>query len=305
MNRRVLTMSLDSQNAVDLSAILEGWQVQHVAGRSAMESVLVREGHQVALLVVGAEVPAEVCAGVFNWVKQYTPHVQCVLAARESQMKKLIEVKNQVTSMSVLLCPWQQEAVVELAEKLSSRSAQSFAEERFLGLRLAPFVTNVGQGRVIALFQLLGDGTTSDGASERLSSYLEVAVAFREHCSASAQLEREFELHAVAESTRMQEVFEHLKEWHAAFEQGSRVPSLPSVFSVQDGVLLIRDIEGQFAPVNGPVGATPTAEQCCLLALLSWPRSRSVLSKRHDGVWIIENAFTTTTNPGRLSELLI
>lgn len=303
MNKRILTMALSPEAGAELAAIIPDAVLQRMKDATEVQFAIGQGGQGIAVLVVGADVPADECASMFTWVSLYAPHVQCVMVARDDQLPKIIEVKNQVTSMSVAQYPWQENTLRKLVENLVVRSEQKAVEDRFMRKSLAPFAVNIGQARIITLYQLLGQKSDGEG-SERVLSFLEVAVAFRDQLASGPLQTKELLLHASDEAIRMVEIMEHVKRWHEAFDDGSPVRSLPSVFSVLNGVLMIRDIEDQFAPANGPIGAIPTSEQCCLLALLSWSKSSAILKQRHDGLWVVEEANGLNSRQSSLGELL-
>lgn len=303
MNNRILTMALSPEASNTLAALLPDSPVQSVEDHGSVQFALGQGGQGIAVLVVGPDLPADQCASIFTWVALYAPHVQCVLAVLDDHLPRVIEVKNQITSMSVVRYPWEEGVLPQLVKNLVATSAIRALEDRFMRQSLAPFAANIGQTRIVTLYHLFG--LQSDGTgSERVLSFLEVAVAFRDSQVMGALQSQDIAMHAGAEGMRMAEILTHVKRWYEAFESGSPVRSLPSVFSVLNGVLMVRDIKDQFAPANGPIGATPNADQCCLLALLTWPKSNAVLKQRQDGVWLVEEAAGSTEFRSSIRQLL-
>lgn len=265
---------------------LEGVEKAPDGGIDSIKPLLVSGDGDWSVVVLGPELSSPECVEICTWLSMYLPHARCLMVVQEGHLQKLIDVKNQVTVLSAIQFPWDAQSLRVLVDDLVARSETSRREQEFLGMSLAQGLTNVRQTRVTTLYQLLGQ-VNADGPSDRLLGLIEAAIALQDDLTQKLMGDRDLLSHVRTEATRMAAILAHVRDWHSTFQGGLAVRSLHGLFTVQEGSLVVRDILDQLQPLNGPVGVEPTPEQCCLLALLTWPPSRAALGQRADGAWVV------------------
>lgn len=284
MAHRVLSVGLSVEASNSLRQTLAGVEAAAEEGVDAVKERLMHSDGW-SLVILGPKLSADQCSDLSAWLAAFRPHVRALMVVEAGQVEKLISVKNRVTTLAAVQFPWEQTALRELIEDLLSRSDQSRREHDFLGASLAKGLLNVRQTRVITLYQLLSQQHGGESA-DRLLAFIEAAIALQDDHTKALMGNHDLLSHVQAEARRMAGMLAHIREWHSTFQKGVAVRSLHGLFTVEEGSLVIRDIHAQLQPLNGPPGVEPTIEECCLLALLTWPPSRATLNRRADGAWV-------------------
>lgn len=277
-------MGLPSEASQSLLKTLVGVEVAEDDSPEAVKALLM-DSEDWSLVVLGPKLSSAQCTDLCAWLGAFLPHARALLVVEAGQVEKLVAVKNQVTTLAAIQFPWEQNVLHDLVEDLLSRSEQSRRENAFLGASLAKGLLNVRQTRVTTLYQLLAQQHNGESA-DRLLTLIEAAIALQDDQTKKLMGDHDLLSHVRAEARRMAGMLAHIREWHRTFQNGLAVRSLHGLFTVEEGSLVIRDIDAQLQPLNGPPGVEPSLEQCCLLALLTWPPSRATLNRRADGAWV-------------------
>jgi hypothetical protein len=284
MAHRILSVGLSVEASNSLHQTMAGVEAAEEEGVDAVKARLIHSDGW-SLVILGPKLSADQCADLNSWLAVFLPHVRALMVVDAGQVEKLISVKNRVTALAAIQFPWEQTVLRELIEDLLSRSDQSRREHDFLGASLAKGLLNVRQTRVTTLYQLLAQQHNGESA-DRLLTLIEAAIALQDDQTKALMGNHDLLSYVQAEARRMAGMLAHIREWHSTFQKGVAVRSLHGLFTVEEGSLVIRDIHAQLQPLNGPPGGEPTLEQCCLLALLTWPPSRATLNRRTDGAWV-------------------
>lgn len=136
--------------------------------------------------------------------------------------------------------------------------------ERFLRAPIAAHLMNARQSREAVLIQMLGDRHGVD-----LSGYLAAAKTLQD-----PQVEAGLQVHDLlgfvrSEALRVAEVSAHIRKWRSIHKETPPLPNGQAIFAR-------KEMKEQVAPLNGPTGTIPTAEQCRLLAIIACGGTRLI-----------------------------
>lgn len=277
-----------------LQALPQGSSIKEFEDIPSLKQFLRDNAHEGAVLVIGAECPAKEVIDAFSWAHLYTPHLQCLLLIEQGDVERLIDIKNRISAFAVAQMPADNVLLKNQMERLVARARVALDEERFLRKPLATGLLNVRQIRTTTLFQLLG--ASPDGGIEGgLLSYLEAATIVQQD-SVTKGLASDHDLfsHVKTEARRMSTILANVREWHTTFEKGESVRSFVDIFKMVGDDLVVRDILAQLTPINGPIGLDPSPKECCLLALLTRPRSRAWLAQTAESQWLVATSAPET-----------
>lgn len=270
----------------DLQSTLSDLELTAFDGAEGFKAAAMADPEGMAVLMCGPGLSAEQTIDVFSWARLYVPHLQCLAVVSAQDFQKLIAIKNAVTSMAALQTPWSVDELRATVDELIKRSELTRAQERLLRRPLAAGLFSVRQARVTSLYQLLGARTEAQSEGGLLS-YMEAAAGAEEGPSTALNSNHDLFAFVRAEAVRTAEIMAHVRAWHETFASGEGQRSYLDLFTVEGEDLIVRDIEPQLRPLNGPVGAVPSHFECCLLALVTRPRSKAVLARRGAGLWVV------------------
>lgn len=288
MNEMIISTGLNRAESQGLlQALPQGASLKEFDDVASLKQFLRDNAQEGAVLAIGAECPAKEVIDAFSWAHLYTPHMQCLLLVEEGEVERLIEIKNRITTLAVAQMPAGQDLLKDQLAHLVARAREALDEDRFLRKPLATGLLNVRQIRTTTLFQLLG-ASPEGGIEGGLLSYLEAAACVQQDpVTKGLSSDHDLFSHVKSEARRMSAILANVREWHTTFEKGESVRSFVDIFRMVGDDLVVRDIFAQLTPINGSIGSDPDPKECCLLALLTRPRSRAWLTQTGDGQWLV------------------
>ena len=303
MSQMIALLGMPPALIQDLQSTLSGHDLKVFGGAEAFKASAMADAEAMAILMCGTQFDAGQTIDVFSWARLYAPHLQCLAVVTGQDIQKLITVKNAVTSMAALQAPWSGDEVHTMVPDLMDRAERIKEQERFLRKPLASGLLNVRQARVTSFYQLLG--ARAEGLGEGgLLSYMEAAVGAEEGAGTALEANHDLFAFARSEARRTAEIAAHVRSWHDTFASGEGQRSYLDLFTVEGEDLIVRDIEPQLRPLNGPVGSSPSHFECCLLALVTRPRSKATLTRRGAGPWVVCASDAQESGP-TLAQLMI
>lgn len=273
------------------SALGNRVQLVHAADVGSARRYVHTCGKNIDIILCDRGLPVSANIEFFNEIAAYYPHIQLVQAFQDGELGKIIEIKNQVTSMSVCRLPWDADELEGLFALLLERGRIERRREGILQQSLVDEFRKTRDNRMFLLYQAFSEGANSARGGKLLPYFATAKMVQPQEEMADLNSFDSF-VHAAEEARRMVAIASHVRRWLSEWSSAGGTALATPFLEPKEGAVRVTNPGQQLSPINGPCYQDPGYEACGLMAWLLMQPERMDISFGESGDLIVGPAIT-------------